>query len=65
MSILEALYVAQVTNGCASDALSSSTLECRLYTKNIFKEKFIGGTKDAIELLLAEGSSRGLYDSIS
>ena len=36
-------------------------LECRLYAKNILKEKFIGGTKDAIELLLAEG---GLYDSM-
>ena len=36
-------------------------LECRLYAKRIFKDKFIGGTKDAIELLLAEGASGGLY----
>lgn len=39
-------------------------LECRLYAKNILKEKFIGGTKDAIELLLAEGTAGGLYDSM-
>jgi hypothetical protein len=53
-----------ITNACGSDALSSSMLECRLYAKNIFKEKFIGGTKDRIELLLAEGTAGGLYDSI-
>ncbi|KAF8627029.1 hypothetical protein AX15_004564 [Amanita polypyramis BW_CC] len=37
------------------DALSSSMLECRFYAKNIIKDKFIGGTKDVIELLLAQG----------
>ena len=62
MSIPEALDIAQVTNGCRSNALSSSMLECRLYAKRIFKDKFIGGTKDAIELLLAEGASGGLYE---
>ncbi len=39
-------------------------LECRLYAKNILGEKFIGGTKDAIELLLAEGTAGGLYDAM-
>jgi hypothetical protein len=54
-----------VTNACGSDALSSSTLECRLYAKhNILKDKFIGGTKDAVELLLAEGTAGGLYVSM-
>ena len=38
-------------------------LEFRLYAKNILKDKFIGGTKDAIELLLAERTAGGLYDS--
>jgi hypothetical protein len=37
-------------------------LECRLYAKNnIRKDNFIGGTKDAVELLLAEGAAGGLY----
>lgn len=37
-------------------------LECRLYAKhNILKDKFVGGTKDAIELLLAEGAVGSLY----
>ncbi len=40
-------------------------LECRLYAKNIFKDRFIGGTKDTIGLLLAEGTAGGLYDSTS
>jgi hypothetical protein len=40
-------------------------LECRLYAKhNILKDNFIGGTKDAIELLLAEGTAGGLYVSM-
>ncbi len=39
-------------------------LECRLYAKNILRDKFIGGTKDAIELLLAEGTAGGLYDAM-
>ena len=39
-------------------------LECRLYAKNIIKDKFIGGTKDAIEFLLAEGTAGGPYDSM-
>jgi hypothetical protein len=62
VSILEALYIAQVTNFYRSNALGSSMLECRLYAKRILKDKFIGGTKDAIELLLAEGASGSLYD---
>ena len=37
-------------------------LECRLYAKTLLgKDKFIGETKDAVKLLLAEG---GLYDSM-
>jgi len=37
-------------------------LECRLYAKhNILKDTFIGGTKDAIKLLLVEGAAGGLY----
>ena len=37
-------------------------LDCRLYAKhNILKDKFIGGTKDAIKLLLVEGAAGGLY----
>jgi hypothetical protein len=37
-------------------------LECRLYAqRNIRKDNFIGGTKDAIGLLLAEGTAGGLY----
>ncbi len=37
-------------------------LECRLYAKHtILKDDFIGGTKDGIELLLAEGTGGGLY----
>jgi hypothetical protein len=53
-----------VTNTCGSDALKTSILECRLYAKhNIRKDHFIGGTKDAIELLLAEGVAGGLYNS--
>jgi hypothetical protein len=37
-------------------------LECRLYAQhNILKDNFIGGTKDAIELLLAEGAAGSLY----
>ena len=37
-------------------------LECRVYVKNIHnKDKFIGGTKDAIGLLLAEGTAGGRY----
>ena len=39
-------------------------LECRLYAKNIIKDKFIGGTRDAIESLLAEGTAGGSYDSM-
>jgi hypothetical protein len=36
-------------------------LECLLYAKhNILKDKLIGGTKDAIKLLLAEGAAGGL-----
>jgi hypothetical protein len=36
-------------------------LECRLYAKhNILKDKFVGGTNDVIELLLAEGAAGGL-----
>ena len=39
-------------------------LECRLHAKNLLsKDKYIGGTKDAIELLLAEGTAGGLHDS--
>jgi hypothetical protein len=35
-------------------------LECRVYARNkIGSDNFIGGTKDAIELLLAEGASCG------
>ncbi len=54
-----------VADARGSDALSSSMLECRLYAKNIFKDRFIGGTKDTIGLLLAEGTAGGLYDSTS
>ena len=51
-----------VTDFCRSDALRSSLLECRLYVKhNIRNDDFIGGTKDTIELLLAEGAAGGLY----
>jgi len=32
-------------------------LECRVYAK----DDFLGGTKDGIELLLAEGVGGGLY----
>ena len=60
VSTLEVLHLSRVTNACGSDALSSSMLECRFYAKNILKEKFIGGTKDAIELLLAEGTAGSL-----
>jgi hypothetical protein len=36
-------------------------LECRLYAKQkIWKDGFIGGTRDEIELLLAEGAGGGL-----
>jgi hypothetical protein len=35
-------------------------LECQVYAKHkIGSDNFIGGTKDTIELLLAEGASRG------
>jgi hypothetical protein len=51
-----------VTDFCRSDALGSSLLECRLYAKhNMRKDDFIGGTKDTIESLLAEGAAGGLY----
>ena len=33
-------------------------LECRLYAKR--KARFIGGTRDGIEFLLAEGEGGGL-----
>ena len=37
-------------------------LECRLYAKRSIREdNFIGGTKDGIELLLAQGTGGGLY----
>ncbi|KIM75554.1 hypothetical protein PILCRDRAFT_669545 [Piloderma croceum F 1598] len=50
--------IASWTESFHFDALSSSMLECRLYTKhNILKDKLIGGTKDAIKLLLAEGAA--------
>ena len=62
MSILEALYISRCYYTCDSDASISSMLECRLYAKhNILKDKFVGGTKDAIELLLAEGAVGSLY----
>ena len=63
VSILEALYISG-SHACGSNASSSSMLECRLYAKNFFKDKFIGGTKDALGLLLAEGTAGGLYDSM-
>jgi len=51
------------TNSSGSNALSSSILECRVYAKKIFKDDFIGGTRDRIKLLLAEGAGRSLYIS--
>jgi hypothetical protein len=51
-----------ITNSSGSNAFTSSMLECRLYVKHsIRKDKFIGGTKDGIESLLAKGAGGGLY----
>jgi len=51
-----------IANYCGSDALSSSVLECRVYAKHkIGSDDFLGVTKEAIELLLAEGAAGGLY----
>jgi hypothetical protein len=45
-----------------SDVLGSSVLECRVYTKhNIGTDNFIGGTKEVIGSLLAEGAEGGMY----
>jgi hypothetical protein len=49
-------------NFCDNDVLGSSVLECRVYTKCKFgSDDFIGGVKETVESLLAEGASGGLY----
>jgi hypothetical protein len=51
-----------VINICASDALGSSVLECRVHTKRkIGSDDFIGGTKDTIDTLLTEGAVGGVH----
>jgi len=47
-----------VSNTRDSEALGSSMLDCRVYTKNRIRgDRFIGGTSGTIESLLAEGAS--------
>ena len=51
-----------IPTSCGSEAIGSSVLECRVYAKHkIGNDDFIGGTKDTIESLLAEGAAGGLY----
>ena len=51
-----------VAKSSDSNASSSSMLECRVYAKHSIREdNFIGGSKDRMKLLFAEGTGGGLY----
>ena len=54
-----------VTDSSGSNTLNSSILDCLLYVERMFLVDLrVGGTKDEIELLLAEGVHGGLYTFI-
>jgi hypothetical protein len=66
------LYLNRVTSArgftdpYSSDALGSSTLECRVYTKQLIgTDNLIGETRDTIESLLTERAAGGQYNPFS
>lgn len=62
VSTLTSHYIVYIvaTDSQGSYATGSFMLECRLYAnRKIGSNDFIGGTKEAVELLLAEGSTGG------
>jgi len=62
-NLKESRKILRFTDPCGSDALGSSALEFRVYTKQLIRaDNLIGGTRDTIESLLTEGAAGGQYN---